>query len=736
MESTFSMSLAQAAGVTAGPEVTVLVAPRIIIEHDRLAQIAGPNSNATYLAEGAAIVDEQRFDVFRVRFQLRNADDLPVQIAPQLEFRPVGGSNFTVVPPFDSRDGIAFHVSEEWVPLSGPLGGSLPGPADEAIGVNDLKISDVDGLDQQPLPGRHSMGANPMPMLTLPGRTLTEIEFSVRGTADAQYLASYQFRITDGAAALDDAVLDDAVMPVVLFGPKPPLLLSPGQQDGVEVDAPLTPAAAGLVAYRLSPPDSQINQPIDAIAIATTETADTGRYALIVATSPRESGPAYALAAPFESPHGPYLTLTSDACAACHGAHSAQDPNLLTKASPQATLCFPCHDSAGTGATARVEAEYTNPAVPANDPATRSYYSHNALAPSSGHTLAENDEFGGVSNRHSECADCHQPHVANNALGEHTTLGWTTPGPLVGASGVAVTNGAAGDPPTYTFLDGQQAQATLEYQLCFKCHSGFTVLPSNNGFTPSKYVLDKAIEFNPANGSFHPIEAKGTNQTSQMAASLAGSSPFKQWNFSTTSTIRCLNCHASSDQFKPGAPPAGANEIEAGANLPAHTSTNRGILLQNYRDRALKGANDEYDANDFALCYTCHAEVPFADTSGNVRPDTNFRYHGLHVNGTHLKGSGVPGTDIDQAGIGGGLAVCAECHYRIHSTSSRNDFRTSPPQTGTDGGLVIFAPNVTESLKTGQLSTNKIEWTRAGESSGTCALTCHGYDHSGKSYGP
>ncbi len=356
--------------------------------------------------------------------------------------------------------------------------------------------------------------------------------------------------------------------------------------------------------------------------------------------APPPTGATYPLAAPFENPHGPYTTLTSDACAACHGAHTAQGPNLLKQASPQTTLCFTCHDSAGSGATTRVEAEYTDPAVPANDPATRSYYRHDALAASSGHTLAENDEFGGLSNRHSECADCHQPHRANDATGAMTAEGWTTPGPLDGVSGVAVANGTAGTAPTYAFLDGGQDKVTLEYQLCFKCHSGFTVLPSNTGFAPSRYVLDKAIEFNPANGSYHPIEAAGTNSTSQMAASLAGSSPFKQWNFSTTSTIRCLNCHASSARFDAAAPQAGAGEIAAGADLPAHTSANRGILLQNYRDRVLKGPLEAYDANDFALCYTCHAEAPFADISGNARADTNFRYHGFHVNGTDPPGHG------------------------------------------------------------------------------------------------
>ena len=57
------------------------------------------------------------------------------------------------------------------------------------------------------------------------------------------------------------------------------------------------------------------------------------------------------------------------------------------------------------------------------------------------------------------------------------------------------------------------------------------------------------------------------------------------------------------------------------------------------------------------------------DTSGDVRPDTNFRYHGLHVSGLAGEGSGTAGTNIDVDGAGAGNATCAECHFRIHGSS-------------------------------------------------------------------
>ena len=549
----------------------------------------------------------------------------------------------------------------------------------------------------------------------------------MRGTVDAQYLASYEFRITDR-----DAALDDAVVAVVRFGPRPPLLLSPGQQDGAEVDDPLAPASAGEVTYRLTRTRTvRINQPVDATAIAATETAGPARYALLVVAAPPQTGPTYALTAPFENPHGPYNTIASDACAACHGVHTAQDPNLLKKASPQATLCFTCHDSAGSGATARVEAEYTDPAVPVNDQATRSYYRHDALAADSGYTLAENDEFGGVSDRHSECADCHQPHRATDATGAMTAEGWTTPGPLDGVSGVAVTNGDAGTAPTYAFLDGGQGEATLEYQLCFKCHSAS---PSCRRIPASRRR---------STSSTRPSSSTRPTARTTRSRRLARTRP-PRWrpawrahrrSSSGTSRRRARSAASTATPARPGStrgsPQGGAGEIGAGANLPAHTSTNRGILLQNYRDRVLKGPLETYDANDFALCYTCHAEAPFADISGSARADTNFRYHGFHVNGTELQGLGVAGSDIDQTGSGAGLAVCAECHYRIHSTT----FAVNGQPAGSR--LVNFAPNVAN--PTG----GSLDWlAKTASQDGTCALQCHSKDHNpqcstdGASQGP
>ncbi len=402
-------------------------------------------------------------------------------------------------------------------------------------------------------------------------------------------------------------------------------------------------------------------------------------------------------AAPAAGPHGPYSTV-ADECSACHRAHVGQNARIVSKQAPQSTLCFTCHD--GTGANSNVKAQYMDPDVPANSPATREYYSHDALIVST-HTAGLENEFGGVSNRHSECSDCHNSHAARATNSSETGTGWTASGRFASVSGVAVVNGAANTSPTYTFNDGVSTQIDREYQLCFKCHSGFTVLPSNTGFAPSQWVLDKGVEFNPNNASYHPVEASGKNATAKMADSLSGASPYKQWNFTTGSTIRCSNCHASASRYSQPTPPT------AGADLPSHNSKYRGILLQNYRDRILKSSGEAYASVDFALCYMCHGSAPFSTETSTA---TNFFLHGYHL--TKLSGRGSGGTDIDTPGAGQGNALCAECHYRLHSTTYKDG-----TQTISGARLLNFAPNV---LPFGGTRT----WTGSG-----CTLRCHGVDH-------
>ena len=373
--------------------------------------------------------------------------------------------------------------------------------------------------------------------------------------------------------------------------------------------------------------------------------------------------------------------------------------------------------------------------IKTNDPVNRSYYSHDPTA-IAGHTAALvtdesstqlSDEFAGQLNRHSACVDCHNPHSSDSTASVMTplpgSLGWTASGRVIGATGVEVSNGGAATAPTYRLLGRPSGGTTREYQLCFKCHSGYTTI-DNTGFEsrPSMWWLDKGVELNPANPSFHPVEGAGTNQTPAMALSLTGTSPsvsdgleLKLWSFSTQDTVRCTNCHASDPR-----------DVNAGAgqDSPPHVSSNRGILVKSYEDRVLKATGDPYNQADFELCYGCHTNQPF--TSDKSRA-TNFPGHDLHISGMSTAGGSPTGSkDINALGDGSGNAICAECHFRLHSTTN------SVGDTNANKRLVEFSPNVAGVGANAPAFTLGLDGD--GLMRGTCAVTCHGHEHSADDY--
>ena len=410
--------------------------------------------------------------------------------------------------------------------------------------------------------------------------------------------------------------------------------------------------------------------------------------------------------------------VNTDSCGLCHRAHTAASPALLATSGPESQLCFTCHD--GTGSVNNVAGEYS--AVTSGTPnnvATASFYTHDASyagSPSTPHLLGSTDEFGGILNRHSDCGDCHNPHAASGSTPALTnSTGWTPSYRLTGVSGVSAAY--SGSNITFNFIDGKSASISKEYQVCFKCHSSYTKLtPNSSGLASRDMNLDAAAEFNPANASFHPVEAMGTNQTLAMANSLAGGT---RWQFQTTDTVRCTNCHAN------GAIATSAFAAP-GSNLPPHASSYRGILLRNYEDRVLPQASVAYDATDFTLCYLCHADSPFVP-GGTNDSATNFKsggtdLHRLHVSGLANSG-GNSGTSIDNPGDGSGNALCAECHFRPHSTAFPTNAQTSNTH------LVSFSPNV-QAFGPGNTSPIFV----SSANGGSCALLCHGHEHSGETY--
>lgn len=414
--------------------------------------------------------------------------------------------------------------------------------------------------------------------------------------------------------------------------------------------------------------------------------------------------------------HGPY-TLLGDECASCHRVHTAKNRSVLKSVAPQSTLCFTCHD--GTGSSLNVAAQYSSNPTLVNVPATRVYYSHDATVVST-HARSDFNEFGGVSNRHSECGDCHNSHNATGTASTTSTTGWSASGRMANVSGVSVVNGAAGAAPTYTFLNGINTPSTKEYQICFKCHSGFTTLQSNTGFSSSLFYLDKGIEFNPANPSYHPVEAAGKNATPRMGLSLSaamnGTTVTRLWTgLTAASTIRCTQCHTA------------GTTAAAATDLPIHKSSNRGMLIRNFTDRVLKTSAAAYSDTDFALCFSCHTNVGFATTTAT---NTNFSFHNFHLASIsgNPRSNPVTSTDINTASAGQGNAICSECHFRLHSTTYKDG-----TQTSSGSRLVNFSPNVIANGGVRRWVQSTVG-TGTTASTGNCTLTCHGYAHSAKTY--
>lgn len=398
-------------------------------------------------------------------------------------------------------------------------------------------------------------------------------------------------------------------------------------------------------------------------------------------------------------------------CINCHDPHGYNRdgtgliPSLVF--SREEKLCIVCHDSSPSfkDIKSQLNKRFKHP-----------------VATSGQHSVTEGGTssaygFSPTNNRHSECVDCHNPHVAKSAI----PFPPTSSNRLLGVGRIAVANGGAGSVPSYTYLPPSNTTPQIgEYQVCFKCHSSWTTLPTN--------AKDIAVEFNTNNESFHPVEGPGKNTTAKMATNLNGGTGVPR--LTTSSTIWCSDCHNNDDlptnvstlADYTGFTPKGPHGSDVGFT-DSNMSTK--ILRANYRVKLL-GRGTGYDASNFTLCFICHTSTPFTDRSGDTRSDTNFRFHGYHV--FNIDGEGdldAPNGDIDTGPFDGrkgrGNAICKECHYLMHSTKL-----THHSTNRSYARLVSFPPTVTGPNGSGAPSWNL--------TARTCSLRCHGKDHSPKDY--
>jgi len=261
-------------------------------------------------------------------------------------------------------------------------------------------------------------------------------------------------------------------------------------------------------------------------------------------------------------------TVAGEGCGSCHVPHSAgSDQRLLRFAEPEKN-CLTCHSSDGPGKNI------------STDLSKFSAHFDQAAA----ETHKPNEDAINPPTRHATCADCHNAHASTATVGSATKLS----GALNGVAGVS----AAG---------GSVRAITHEYELCFRCHGdsdkrGVAVVPRQAVETNVRR------EFNPGNGSFHPIEAIGKNS----------SSPSLILPMTASSLITCTDCH--NNNSGPGAGGTGAKGPHGSIYSPL---LERNLLVTD---------GQGYNAANFALCYKCHSST-IVDSSSS----SSWRYHRKHI---------------------------------------------------------------------------------------------------------
>jgi predicted CXXCH cytochrome family protein len=263
--------------------------------------------------------------------------------------------------------------------------------------------------------------------------------------------------------------------------------------------------------------------------------------------------------------HTPYTSVAANACENCHNPHSASAAERLLNFASEEDNCMNCHN--GNVAGINLQTQLNKP------------YRHPITSFAGIH---DPNEPNVVLNQHVECVDCHNPHASNDAAATAPNAN----GFIAGVKGVDT--------------DGNPVeQIQFLYQLCYRCHSDSPTKPTS----PTTRQIDQnnvRLEFDPANPSYHPIEAAGKNpNVPSLIAPL-----------SEASQIYCTDCHASDGAGSPAGP---------------HGSIYINLLKYQYS----RADNTPESAQNYALCYSCHDRNSIINRTGNF----GRRVHREHVIG-------------------------------------------------------------------------------------------------------
>jgi predicted CXXCH cytochrome family protein len=349
------------------------------------------------------------------------------------------------------------------------------------------------------------------------------------------------------------------------------------------------------------------------------------------------------------------------------GGHFTQGHRTNTTAFAEEKLCYGCHNFGGTNCYVSGCHQY----MPNIAPQMVKTSAHPTNTYSGKHSSTETASQLGGGNRHAECVDCHDAHLAKR--GTHTMGSNLASNSILGSKGVSPNGRSAwGTPSNYTVKT-----ITYEYELCYKCHSSYTT-----GYTGQ----DKAKEFNPANFSTHPVEGVGANLGVKDGSFTQGT----PWNPTAgddadytagSPKMTCTDCHASETEADPRGP---------------HGSTIAHVL------RGTASTTMVGDGSESTLCFVCHAYSVYAYTSasGSVSggpgirgiEDANSRvnhrhfydrgatcmdchvphgqneYHLMRLQFTHSTAGSYGGGTLTRTGI------CSSCHGNSSTVSYTNSY--------------------------------------------------------------
>jgi predicted CXXCH cytochrome family protein len=252
---------------------------------------------------------------------------------------------------------------------------------------------------------------------------------------------------------------------------------------------------------------------------------------------------------------------------------------------------------------------------------------------------------------HVECDDCHNSHTAKSSNHLKGANGVGSSSPLYGSGGARATaypGWAPASTGTYAYIEpigvlrtsGTDFGVSYEYEICFKCHTDFawgSVPPVSPSFSPAANMTNQAVEFNPANASYHSVV-----QSNPTRFQPANTSFVNSWT--ANSLMYCSDCHTQEyTSLTPQGP---------------HGSTKPFILLASFTDTYGTVGGQAQPANE--LCGQCHSDSVYL-TQGNhvVVPSTETGFRDINSYNLHSQHA------FASAQLGKRAYRCVNCHSRV-----------------------------------------------------------------------